>query len=354
MKLLNKVKNIKAEACVSIIINTHRTKPDNQKDIIKLKNLIKETEKRLYDKYEKRFAQTIIDNINKVADSINHNFNLESLVIYANSDFSNFTRMPIKVEDRVVIDNTFATRDLIRVLHSELAYYILVISRQQARLIEAYGDKVVEEFKGDFPIMNTIYTTDKVKLSMGKSQDNLIEEFFNQVDKKVLETLKDHNLPILIVTETRNFSHYKKVADKKEFIIGHISGNKDNETAQKIVSEASQEMLQLTKEKNASRISELTKAVSEGKFLSDTNEIWKAIQEGRGKTLFVKKDFFQSAIIEENHIELTDNSSKNLDNYVDDIVDEMIEQTMSYGGDIVFIYGEELKKFNNLALLLRY
>jgi len=42
--LLKKVKDIYVEGCVSIIMNTHRTKPNNQKDLINLKNLIKNAE----------------------------------------------------------------------------------------------------------------------------------------------------------------------------------------------------------------------------------------------------------------------------------------------------------------------
>ncbi len=354
MKLLNKVKNIHQEACVSIILNTHRTKPDNQKDEINLKNLVKETENRLIENYDKRFVLSVMGNVNKVVASINHNLNMESLVIYANSDFTEFTRLPVKVEDRVIIDNTFATRDLIRAMHSESAYYVLVISKQQARLIEAFGDKVVEELAGEFPITSSLYTTDKAKLSTNKGQDNLTEEFFNRVDKQVLTTIKEHSLPILLATEIRNFSHYQKIADDKEFIIGYINGNRDNETAQKIISDAWEVMKVLTKDKNSSRIAELKNAVFQGKFLSDLSDIWKAIQHGKGKTLFVKQDYFQPVILEENTISIVDSSSHNEPNYIDDVIDEMIEFNMAFGGDIVFVEGDELKKFNGLALLTRY
>ncbi len=354
MKLLNKVKNIRQDVCVSIILNTHITKPDNQKDEIKLKNLVTEAKNRLLENYEKRFVLPILDKINKLVDSINHNFNLESLVVYANNDFAEFIRLPVEVEGRVIIDDTFATRDLIRAMHSESAYYVLVISRQQARLIEAYGEKVIIELKGEFPMSNSLYTTDKAKLSTNKGQDNLIEEFFNRVDKNVIASIKDHNLPILLVTETRNFSHYQKIADDKEFIIGYLNGNRDNETAQKIASDAWEVMLPLIKEKNATRIIELKKSVSQGKVLSDINEIWNAIKHGKGKTLFVKCGYFQPVIIEDNHIQLTDIKNRNQQNYVNDIIDEMIEFNMSLGGDVVFVEGDDLKNFNNLALLTRY
>jgi hypothetical protein len=38
--LLKKVKDIYSEGCVSIIMNTHRTKPNNQHDSVLMKNLL--------------------------------------------------------------------------------------------------------------------------------------------------------------------------------------------------------------------------------------------------------------------------------------------------------------------------
>jgi len=129
--LLKKVKDIYVEGCVSIIMNTHRTKPNNQKDLINLKNLIKQAEERLIRDYDRKFSEPIIKNMNELSNNLDHNYNLESLIIYANRDFVDFTRLPIVVEDRVVIDNTFATRDLVRAMHEEYAYYVLVLSRKQ-------------------------------------------------------------------------------------------------------------------------------------------------------------------------------------------------------------------------------
>jgi len=353
--LLKKAKDICTEGCVSIILNTHRTKPDNQNDPVTLKNLIKNAEERLYNDYEKRFVWPIMENINKVADSINHNFNLDSLIIYANKDFADYTRLPVKATDRVVIDNTFATRDLVRAMHQESAYYALVVSRQNARLIEAFNDGVVEEKAGVFPIKNeTLYATDKKKLTTNKGQDNLTEEFFNRVDKALQEAIKDHPMPVVIVTETRNFDHYLKVADKKDLIIGHVNMNRDEEKAHHIIPEAWNVVQTLIKMKNEARITELRKAVSAGLFASDYNDIWNAIIQGRGKTLFVKRGFYQPALLVENEIVPVDNFEKDQKGVVDDIIDEMIEQTMAYGGDVVFVEGDELSKFGSVALMTRY
>ncbi|MFL0351997.1 hypothetical protein ACI5KZ_00340 [Xanthomarina sp. GH4-25] len=46
---LKKIKNISSENCITIIMTSHRTKPDYLKDELTLKNLIKEAENRLLE-----------------------------------------------------------------------------------------------------------------------------------------------------------------------------------------------------------------------------------------------------------------------------------------------------------------
>ncbi len=353
-ELFKKVKDIYEDGCVTIILKTHRTKPDSNQDAINLKNLIDDAEKRLYADFEKRFVWPIIENINKLVEDIDHSQNLEGLVLVANQTMADFTRIPIEVTSRVVVDKTFATRDLIRSMHTESSYYVLALSRTQARLIEAYNDKVVKEFKGEFPIEDHLYTTNKAKSSTNKGHDNLIEEFFNRVDKIVIETTKNNPKPIVLATEDRNFDYYLKVADQKDRIVGSINRDQKDESAHDLVKNAWEEVLELVKQKNTNRITELNEAVGRNHFVSDFNEIWSAIQEGKGKTLFVKRGFYQPALIDGNVITLVDDDRRMEKNVVDDIVDEMIEHNLAFGGDIVFVEGEELEGFQQLALTTRY
>jgi hypothetical protein len=351
---LKKIKNITSEACVTIILNTHRTKPDNIQDPINLKNLVKNAENRLLADYEKRFAQPIIDRLNDLADSIDHQYNLESLILFVNENIAEYTRLPIGVVDRVVLDNTFATRDLVRAMNQEANYYVLILNRQEVRLLEAQNDKFVQEVKGEFPMDNDVYSTDRHKLSMAKGQDNMIEEFFNRVDKAMLAATAERPLPVLLAAETRNFDHYVKIADKKDLILGHINKDGSEVKAHQIVADAWEEVKSITKSKQAERISELKKAVSEGNFVSDFNDIWSAISEGRGKTLFVKKGFFQPALISGNEILLVDKIERDQKGVCDDVIDEMIEKNLSFGGDTVFVEGDELSDFQGLGLVTRY
>src|SRR5690554_732387 len=217
---LKELKDIISESCVTIILNTHRTSPDNKKDSITLKNLIKEAEERLFADESKRNAKGLVERLKELESKIDHSHNLESLVLFVNEDIAEYTRLPIAVEERVVIDHTFATRDLVRALHLETNYYVLVLSQQKVRLLEAFNDKVVSEIGSPFPIENSqFYSTNKAELSNASRQTNLVAEFFNRVDKEVNKIRKDNPLPVLICTEESNYHEYLKVADQKQSII---------------------------------------------------------------------------------------------------------------------------------------
>ena len=138
---LRELKDIHSDNCITIIMTTHRTKPDYLNDGLHLKNMIKDVETRLMADVSKKEATNLLERVNALAETIDHSQNLESLMLFVNEDVAEYTRLPIKVEDRVVIDETFATRDLIRSMHLETHYYVLVLSQDKIRLIEAMNDK---------------------------------------------------------------------------------------------------------------------------------------------------------------------------------------------------------------------
>lgn len=352
--LLKQLKDIQTEGCITICLNTHRTKPGYLKDAILLKNLVREVEKKLFDLLDKRHAKKLMGRLNALADRIDHSHNLESLILFVNDELAEYVKLPIEVTDRAVVDKTFATRELIRGIHRQAEYYILVISRDQARLIEAGNDRLIKENDSPFPLTNnSFFATDKLSLSMAKGTDNLIEEFFNQVDKVFQEQTRDNPLPVILVTEERNRFHYEKVTDRNR-LIGHLNQNRDNEKAQNIVKEAWKIVREVNEERINSRKKELLTAVTGQNFLSDLNDIWRAVNEGRGRTVFASQDYFQPARIENGRVIPVDDLPVGTPGFVDDFVDEIIEINMKHGGDAVFLADNQMVKFGGIALVTRY
>lgn len=352
---LKRLKEIQSDCCVTIILETHRTIPENEKDPILLKNMMKEAETRLAAGYDKRVADNMIKRLRALAADIDHRHNQETLILFVNEHIAEYLRLPIHTANRVVIDKTFGTRDIVRALHSEIGYYILVLSRNEARLIEAFNDRVSEEITEGFPIQNTaLNPSQRAEAAIASRQTKLVREFFNRVDKALIAVHKKNPLSVLICSDEPNYAEYMQVADSKQIIAGHFAGgNRLREKAHHIVEGAWPVMKTINTNKNNQRLQELGQAVNTGRFATDFNEIWNAVNSGRGSTLFVKQGFFQPAKIENGLLELVPNARANEAN-VDDVIDEMIERNLKSGGDTVFINGDELEKFNGLVLTTRY
>ena len=351
-ELLQKVRNIRAKACLSIVMNSHRSSPENLQDSIRLKNLIREAERRLTSEFDKALADKVLKNLHELAENIDHSVNLDSLVLFVNADFTAYTTLPAKVRDRVIIDDTFATRDLIRLMRMESAYYILVLSRGEARFIKALNDGLVREYYGKFPMKNEAEAKVSLKQSSAKGQDQKLEEFFNRVDKEIQDLTGQNNLPIALVTEKRNADHFMKMADHKDRYAISLAGNHSRERSQEIVSRVwplvRDHLSKIEKEK----IDLLRQAVSAGNVLSDMDEVWHAIQARKGHLLFVEKNFIRAAFHDEGSIRPLKGRARG-SHIIDDVVDEMIEGIQDKGGETVFVDQEQLGDFKHLALVTR-
>jgi hypothetical protein len=354
--ILKKVKNLTGKNCITIILNTHRTKPEYQKDEIQLKNKVNEVKKRLTDEMDKREFLYLATKLEKLAETIDHSHNLESLILFVNQDIAEFVRLPLRVKERVVIGDTFATRDLVRSLNYETGYFVLVLSQQKIRLIEALNDKAVQEYGDPFPFENKkLYSMSKAEEANARRQTNLVAEFFNRCDKELNKIRKNKPLPVLICSEESNFYEYMKIADEKGIFYGtYLNKNRINEKSPLIIKDAWETVRESAAEQKKKRKEELFQAAGAGKILSDINEIWLGIHEGRVQTLFVEEGLYQQARIENNRVVVKENDEMGGNGIIDDIYDEMIEANMRFGGDVVFLPPGELSEFQGCGAILRY
>ena len=352
--LLQKLLSSQGEGCVTIIASTHRVRSGIRQDELAVKNLAREAEERLLTLYEKSFAQPIIENIHKAIASIDFSKNLEALMIFAGPTVSEFITLATEVKNRVVIDRTFATRDLIRAISEAPTYFVLVLSRKRARLILAYGGNAVEETGHPFPIENVDYERLRSQLPPDRLTASAVEGFFHQVDKALAAVLKKKPRPLIVAAGERNFALFEKICSTPEMIVGNLPLKSDQQKAHAIVAEAWPLAVKLLQEYNKERIKELEKAISSGKFLNDYNEVWEALTSGRGRVLFVKKGFHQPAAFSNGRVALIEKAVKDAKGVVEDIIDEMIEQALAHGGEVMYVSGPELDPYNGIALITRY
>lgn len=366
---LKSLRETKANPAVSIFVKTHREHPDNDKDPIALKNQLKVAEERLINEYDKRTATTILDNIHAETKDLNHNFNLDTLAIFASTDDVQVIRMPIDTTERVVISHRFATRDLVRDLASAVHYYSVVLTRDKARLIEATNDRVVREFTPEdnaqknmenipFPIDNNgLYTTgDGGSDRSANNESSNLKEFFNQVDKSVQELWGENKMPLVIVGDTKNIGYYKDVCDRPDNIIATVSNatNLEEGSAQRIIDSVQEAVEGYRTSLHQAALGEIDKARGANMLQTDLQEVYRSAFQGVGETLYVRRGYIQAAKIDEAAQTLSMADDATAEGVTDDAIGEIIEHVIHNGGKAVFMPQDMMSADQPIALVTRY
>lgn len=367
---LKNLRAITADPALSVLLKTHRTHPQNEQDPIALKNALSDASARLTKEYDKRTSDEIVSKIQDALMDFDHNYNLDTLAIFATKDDVQVLRLPLDVTPRVVVDKKFATRELVRELGHAVHYYVVVVTRTHARLIEAVNDRVVREFDQNspeqergvfdntpFPIENTtLYTTSGADRSAASNEDNYLKEFLNRVDKSVQELIgkSGEKIPLFVVGDARNISFYKDVCDRPDVIAGSADNITDleNGSSAHIIAGVQDALKAYHDERQKQSLEGIGLAKSRGLLRTDLQSIYQAAYQGLGERLYVRIGYIQPALIDKSTQSLTLADDPAGDGVTDDVVSDIIELVASHGGDVVFL-PQDLAQ-DDIALVTRY
>lgn len=189
-EILEKLASEKSNPCVTISMNTHRTRPDNAQDRLLLKNLCKDAEERLLAQFTKREISPLLEKLDKIADEIDVSQNLDSLHIFLSNQTKEIIRStwPARA-DSAKINDSFFVRPLIKAFNRSEEYLVLLLSQSGSKLFEALNDGIVEEIRAEgFPFPeNPHVITSRNELSDSKRTDNMVREYLNKIDKAVVK-----------------------------------------------------------------------------------------------------------------------------------------------------------------------
>jgi hypothetical protein len=353
---LVKLASEKNNPCVTISLNTHRTRPDNTKDKLMLKNLCKEAEDRLLQQFRKRDIGSILKELENITEEIDVSRNLESMHIFLSNQTKEIIRSTWPTQQNsVYISDGFVVRPLIKYYNRSEEYLILLVSQSGTRLFAALNDGIVEEIKeAGFPFPeNRHFLTNKEKASDAKQVDNMIREYLNGIDKSLVKVINETGMQCVVISTQNNYSLLMQVADKPGVYLGHENINYNDTANHTIAAQAWNIVKTHQKRKKSEAIKEVKEAISQSKVLTDLQEIYKAAKEGRGDLLIIHQDFNQAVKMNDTDtFELLSKPDSN--GGTDDIGSIIAWEVISRKGRAVYTEQEALMELGHIALKVRY
>jgi hypothetical protein len=343
---------------ISLLAPTHRTAPASQRDRIVVKNLAAEGLERLYGEFKKREVAPLVQNLTRLVDRLDWNHMLDGLALFAGRDVATAIQLPFRVKARVVIDATFATRDLVFTLNRAPRYRVLVLTEKPTRLFDATTNVLTEVTDKPFPMIHkgpggASRLPGGQGINRSAVRDESHRQFFRQVDDALAAIQKEDHLPVVVVGVDRHLAFYQEVTKDPEAIMGVVAGSHDAPNPSKLgklvwpVFQAGSTL------KRTRALVRLKEAVSVNRHASGIAQVWRAAFEKRCQTLLVETGFEYPADVSPEADRLLPYSGRG-PAALDDAVDELIERTLADGGEVFFYEPGVLDLHQRIAAVLRY
>lgn len=353
------LQNVRANPCVTLTMPSHRTSPDNKQDPIRLKNLVVEATNRLLRDFPKREVEPLLKRMDQLAAEIDHEHNLEGLALFVSKDFARTYRLPFPLPERVVVDETFATRDLVYALNRTVRYWALALAEKPTRLFEGTNDTLVEITEGGFPLTPEPPGRTTMARLQGRTdrigeKPDLETRFIEQLDDAFEPFYKQEALPLVLIGVERLIGTFRKHSRFAGAVVLEIRGNHDSTSAHDLGKLIGPRIGEVVAERSRQALSELEAAVGARRYASTIGEVWRYAHEGRGATLFVEQNYHAPARIDASGMHLLVAEDATSADVVDDAVDDVIETVIRMNGRVVFVPDGALREHGRIALVLRY
>jgi hypothetical protein len=326
---------------------------------MRLKNLINEATSRLLGEFSKREVEALLKRLEDLVSTIDFDHTLDGLALFVNQGFARASILPFKVRERVIIHETFATRDLVFALNHSIRYWVLALSEKPTRLYEGTNDALVEIQDKGFPMVHEgpggeAPLPGGFGIKKSAYRDEYFEKFLRKVDAGLKDALAEDDLPVILIGVDRHLAFFKEVTDHQNSIIGTVTGSHDK-TSPYELSKLVVPLLEVHQaERRRNAMTQLDKATSEKKVASTIGDVWALAHEGRGGLLIVEDDFHYPARLDASGKNILPTDDPAAPGMIDDAVDDIIEEVLNKKGKVAFVDNGQLIDHGRIALVLRY
>ncbi len=322
----------------------------------RLDALFAEVESRLSLELEPAEVMARIRQLVELAETVDEDRGQSAVALFASAGHRVASRLPEPVEDRVVVDDTFATRDLVRAWLRSPSYLAVVLADPGARFFVGQGRLLREVADRWFPVMGD---RPDGRSERGRRHDPGIEReqrrvrLHREVDLGLDEYVNAATGPLFVLGARERAAAFLAASRHQRRIAGVASrglpsGEHVGEVARSVWP-AVEDWLDRRQEE---AIIELEAAMGARRLAAGIDEVWSLARDGRGELLVVEEGYALAAQADGDRLERV--ADPRAPGVVDDVVDEVIEAVMTRGGRVAIVADGSLDDRDRIALKLRY
>jgi hypothetical protein len=304
------------------------------------RQLIDQATRRLAAELPHTKIEDLAESLDRLLDRIADTPTGLGLALFAGVGIVEAYRLSLSPTPRVVIDPTFATRDLARAVAENPPYRLLCLASASAHLYLGAGAQLHELGAGGFPLGEPALDHPPDRrghLHQGEPTHRSPrrgDRFLRRVDDTLTAEARTQGLPLIVAGAEPVASRFRRRT--RHQIVGTIPGNHERTPTARLAELARPVIdLHLARQRQDA-LDRLERAVDQRRAAFGINEIWRAAHDGRIALLLVDPSYTYPALVAPTGRSLTRSIDPEHPDVLDDAVDDIIELVAPRGGQVCF------------------
>ncbi|TVP59943.1 MAG: hypothetical protein EA343_18715 [Nodularia sp. (in: Bacteria)] len=368
--------------CVSLYMPMQKAGPEIRQNPIRLKNLIREAEERLYAMGMRHTEAIDFLQPAKELDTTDFWQNQSNgLAIFISPQMFRCYRLPMEFQELVVVSHRFHLKPLLHLINSDGKFYLLTLSQKDIKFFEGTAYSLNEVEVANMPrSMDEALMEDDIQKGVqhriatprggtsnsfqqpgdvhgqgspdrDKHQEGILQ-FFHIVDRAVHEKIRGQNVPLVLMGVEYLFPIYQEANTYPHFVESGISGNPEVMKPEALHKQAWPIVEPLFHENQQSAMALYQQQAGTGKTSSDIQEIVSATYCQRVDSMFVPIDMQIWGKFNPDTMTVDLHTEPEPDD--EDMLDFAAIQTFINGGKVYTIDSEQMPNGTPVAAIFRY
>lgn len=367
------------DPCVSIFTPLERGGPEKEQNRIRLKNVLRELEKRLA---ETGMRNSEIEEFLEPTESFLGNVrqwkqDSDGLALFLSPEVFRYYRVPSRFQELVVVSDEFHIKPLLPLLTGDGRFYVLALSQNDVRLLqcthhslrdvalpdetptsleEAQQYDVVTEGhvqyrSGGGPSGGMVFHT-QADDSDKAVHKKIVREFVRHVENGVKKVLSDEHSPLVLAGVKDIQALYREANTYHNLLDNGIDGNPDRAKAEDLKDAAWEIVGPMFKEVRDQAIGAYKRFEGTERASNDLDEVLEASLNGRVEVLLTDLNRHEWGTYDpDNGFVYLHYRQEGGD---DDLLNRAALQTLLHGGSVFALETEEMPDGREVAAVYRY
>jgi hypothetical protein len=311
-----------------------------------LRRNLETAEKKLLTTHAAEDAMPVIKRLQQALRGLNFSTHKRSVAIFVTAETARTTYMEFAVEERLIIDKPFRTRDLADCKPGGKECLLLLLSARESKMYLKTGE-TLRLIKSNSPQNVFAYVNERPEQTANFSdredrQEIVLNKFLHHMDVGLDAVLKAYPLPVFVAGVERVTGHFSRITQHQEAIAGYVNKHGMDATPDELELLFQPLLDNWQTLRQRLLLLQMEKAAGASKLVCGIDAVSKAAACSNARLVIVGT------------MPTTGDGADKMTFYSDASIDQAVEKVLQSGGDVEKLDRSMMEAYGGIALIRYY